>query len=555
MDDFFSRLQIREFFWNYPQLLLNLVRLTNPLLTILIALVLGYFSFFFLISSSVETFVKDKDRDKVVEGTVGGLTSTNPMYLTDNQVNRDFYSMVYDRFVDIDSEGKPVANIAEDWEQISELEYVFELSDDFFWHDGSKLTVEDVVWNFEASILLAKNYGEETYGSALEGVEIEKLGEKEIKFTLEEPNATFWEAISEYMIPKHVYEGYSLENFSRTKGLRRAIGSDYYAVESIASDRFRLFAIDEDVDIRGYEYLFFEDYDELSLAIRNNKLDIVSNVNIYEMEYLEEYPFLDIESSVLYRRNKMIYFNNRRSDFEEGEVRQAVSRLIDKESLLEESSVYGKKSYGPLPVNSWAFNDELEEQNYDPDEAQELLEPFGYEREGHYYTTEDGKILALELKYLATDINDRLVHVLQDLLEEEGVLLNLESLSYDELMREVLPRRDFDLLLNEIETTVDPDQYNLWHSMRIDNPHLNISGYEYSRVDILLENARTELDRAERKEDYNLFQRYVVDDAPAIFLYHPKKFFIINENLSGYDLGEIITPCDRFQNVEDWYWN
>ncbi len=555
MKNIFSKLQIREFFWNYPKFLFNIIRFTNPLFTVLIAFFLAYFSFVFLTSATGGNILDPKDENKVVEGTVGSMTSTNPMYLTENQVDRDFYSLVYDKFIELDSDGKPVSSIAEEWEKKSELEYFFEISDDFFWHDGKRLTAEDVIWNFEVSIRLAQDYGQETYGSALEGVEVEKVGKNEIEFTLEEPNATFWEAISEYMIPKHIYEGYSLGNFSRTKGLANPVGSGKFSVDAILSDGFRLNAREDDFEIEEYEYLFFEDYDELGLAVKNNKLDLISNVDIYELDYLDEYPFFNVESSVLYRRNKMIYFNNRKSAFEDSEIRRAVSWLVDKDSLLEKSRVYGEPSKGPIPKTSWAFSEELEAQNYNPKEAKELLEELGYKRDGQYYTTEDERILSLELKFLDTDINNRLVYTLQDLLEDEGVLLNLVPLTYDQLMREVLPRRDFDLLLNEIELTVDPDQYNLWHSMRIDHPHLNISGYEYSRVDILLENARTEFDREERKEDYELFHRYVVDDSPAIFLYHPEKYFVSRDGLEAYDLDNLVIPCDRFDNIQDWRWD
>ena len=73
----------------------------------------------------------------------------------------------------------------------------------------------------------------------------------------------------------------------------------------------------------------------------------------------------------------------------------------------------------------------------------------------------------------------------------------------------------------EIETTVDPDQYNLWHSLKSSYPDLNLSGYSYERVDILLEDARRTNKIEDRKDKYSLFQKYLTQDAPAIFLYHP----------------------------------
>jgi peptide/nickel transport system substrate-binding protein len=127
-------------------------------------------------------------------------------------------------------------------------------------------------------------------------------------------------------------------------------------------------------------------------------------------------------------------------------------------------------------------------------------------------------------------------------------------LTFNQMTMEVLPTRDFELLLYEVEVTDDPDQYNLWHSLRIDHPMLNISGYDYSRVDILLERARTNTDRDERTEDYRLFQRYLMDDAPVIFLYHPKAFFVARRSLKGINVENIVYPSNKYSNVQDWYW-
>jgi peptide/nickel transport system substrate-binding protein len=104
----------------------------------------------------------------------------------------------------------------------------------------------------------------------------------------------------------------------------------------------------------------------------------------------------------------------------------------------------------------------------------------------------------------------------------------------------------------EVETTIDPDQYNLWHSLKVDYPNLNLSGYEYERVDILLEDARVELTKKDRIDYYDLFQEYLMRDVPALFLYHPKYVYVVPEDLNGPDLSNISFPEERFQNISEW---
>ena len=92
------------------------------------------------------------------------------------------------------------------------------------------------------------------------------------------------------------------------------------------------------------------------------------------------------------------------------------------------------------------------------------------------------------------------------MLKEEGVVLKLEKLNYNQITQEIIATRDFEVLLYEVETTIDPDQYNLWHSLKSNYPDLNISGYSYERVDILLEDARKTKDRTLRKRSMIRFR-------------------------------------------------
>ncbi|KKQ55358.1 MAG: ABC-type dipeptide transport system, periplasmic component, partial [Candidatus Woesebacteria bacterium GW2011_GWC1_38_13] len=49
----------------------------------------------------------------------------------------------------------------------------------------------------------------------------------------------------------------------------------------------------------------------------------------------------------------------------------------------------------------------------------------------------------------------------------------------------------------------------------------NITKYKNLRIDKILEDGRVEQDKEKRKELYFDFQRFLIEDSPAIFLYHP----------------------------------
>ena len=76
---------------------------------------------------------------------------------------------------------------------------------------------------------------------------------------------------------------------------------------------------------------------------------------------------------------------------------------------------------------------------------------------------------------------------------------------------------EFEALLVTQQIPQDPDQYLLWHSTQT----TNLSQYKSPKLDKLLEDGRKTFDQEERKEIYLDFQRFLVEDSPAIFLFHP----------------------------------
>ncbi len=84
------------------------------------------------------------------------------------------------------------------------------------------------------------------------------------------------------------------------------------------------------------------------------------------------------------------------------------------------------------------------------------------------------------------------------------------------------PYADFQALLATQEIPSDPDQYLFWHSTQTGN----ISRYKSPKIDKLLEDGRKTLDKTERKDIYFDFQKSIVEETPAIFLFHPTVYTI-----------------------------
>ena len=554
-----EKVTFREWLWDYPENISKFFKQTAPLSFIILFSIIGLWIFSFLTSSSFANIITEDRGGVFVEGAVGAISSFNPIFTSQSSVDADIRGLVFEKFIYISKEGKPVGGIAQQWDISHEGKvYDFTISNTHVWQDGVPLTIDDVLYTFEISKELASKYDYDTIGSPLVDVKIEKIGENKIRFTLPEINATFFEAISVYIIPKHKFDGVSTRDIPFNAFAKYPVGSGPYEVYRSEPNVVYLKASDyypKKLDIETIVYRLYSTYEALEAAFRNGLLDAIGSTDEYSISYVKEYPAFKEYSVVLTPRLRMIFFNTRIDKLKDKNVRIALNYLTNKELLLQKANISGETVYGPIAKNSWAYNENsVIKYEYNPQKAAEILTTLGYTKsqESGYFETGDKKVLSFTLSYYDNDLNERIANALKQLWEQEGVVLNLEPLSYTQLTQEIVATRDFELLMYEVETTIDPDQYNLWHSLKTNYPDLNLSGYSYERVDIYLEQARQTLDTTKRISNYASFQKYLTQDAPVIFLYHPKYIYIVRDSINIGDISGIMYPYQRYSNITNW---
>jgi peptide/nickel transport system substrate-binding protein len=554
-----KKVDIRAFWWEYPSFVWKFFKKSIPFSYVFLFLIVGILLASFLQSDVVARILEDsKANETFTEGSVGAISTFNPLFVSVNYVDKAVQELVFDRFIYIDAQENPVPGVAKEWKSSEDnLTYEFKIRDDIYWQDGTKLTVDDVLFTFNTARVLAQDYGFDSVGVSLIGVEIEKGGGDTVIFTLEDPNPTFFEAVSLFIVPKSRLGDERLDQLPFNMFARYPLGSGKYRVTRTEQNAVYLEENEYDdyeSEIENIVFRLFPDQESLEMSFRIGALDAVGGWDLDLLSFTQEYSNLQEFRKVEDYRTKLMFFNTRKEAFEGKDVRIGLSYIIDRERLIKESNIGAVARKGPFSESSWAFNDEVEYYSYNPEKAAEYFENLGFKKseDSGYFESADGEILSFTLSYFDSPTNERLVGVLRDMLKEEGIILKTEKLTYNQITQEIIATRDFDILLYEIETTIDPDQYNLWHSLKSSHPDLNISGYSYERVDILLEDARKSLDRSTRKEKYDLFQRYLMADAPAVFLYNPTFFYFVKDSVEGIDLNDINFSYQRFHNIEDW---
>jgi len=236
-------------------------------------------------------------------------------------------------------------------------------------------------------------------------------------------------------------------------------------------------------------YKFYPSEDQVKLAFKLGQIDKM--VELISSKPFDEWSTVEVDEIVNYSRFVGVFYNTEDEILASKSFRQALSYAIDKDSFE------GPRATGPISPYSWAYNPQVKGYDYDVGRAKELLED------------------TADIKLVTTPPLLDIAEKVAGYWREIGVATTVQVTS-------VVPE-EFQAFLVMYDIPADPDQYSTWHSEQFGT---NISRYKNPRIDKLLEDGRLEMDMDERKKIYLDFQRFLLEDSPATFLFHPVSYTV-----------------------------
>ena len=170
---------------------------------------------------------------------------------------------------------------------------------------------------------------------------------------------------------------------------------------------------------------------------------------------------------------------------------------------------FGKtRALSPISDTSWAFNDLVKDYAFDEERAKTLFKQ----------DVSNPSEVKIELKTMLPylDVAESIADNWRKIL---GIAVDVKVVS--------TLTSDYQIILADFTPPRDPDQYTLWHSTQA----TNFTKYSNLKVDKLLEDGRRTLDTKLRKDIYQDFQRFLLEDSPAIFLFQTENFSISRKSL------------------------
>ncbi len=304
------------------------------------------------------------------------------------------------------------------------------------------------------------------------------LDDKHIKFELKEPFSPFPVVVSRPIFKKNL------------------VGLGDYKVKSIErSGQFirKLVLVQKEKQNKpNLLFHFYPNEDSAKIGYKLGEVDFLED--IFSPGELEDWTNTKIEKKVKYDRYTAIFFNTQSEKLADKPLRQALAYAIEKR--WEPRAI---SSYNP---DSWAFNRTVKPYDLDLENAKSLL--------GQNEITE--VIDKISLSTIPSMLS--IAEQIKSDWEELGIETEIQLIHS--------PEEEFEALLVNQQIPRDPDQYVIWHSTQA----TNLSQYKSPKLDMLLEDGRKTLNQDERKEIYQDFQRFLVEDSPAVFLFYPTVYSI-----------------------------
>lgn len=356
----------------------------------LVLLILGVCfvgSGFFLVRSgylSLTKLVPSQGGD-MVEGMMGSPRFLNPVYAQANDADRDLVQLLYAGLddlaesIDIEEGGK-----------------VFEvrLKENLRWSDGDLVRADDVV--FTIKTLQDPKYKSPVRANWV-GVDIQKIEEYKARFVLQEPYAPFVERLTVKIIPSHIWEQITPENFPLSPYNLKPVGSGPWRVATIVQNNsgtigeIKLsrnpFYHGKKPYLNSLSFRFFADQEELTRAAERGIVDNFTLLLSKETPSFLKAGFTKHVFSL--PRYFALFFNLRSSQTDDPvknkDVRRALSSLIDVEKLVQDLFGENGKSIAS-PFLPETFGLKIPEiQKLDKEDAKTLLAKQGYkETEGRF---------------------------------------------------------------------------------------------------------------------------------------------------------------------------
>jgi peptide/nickel transport system substrate-binding protein len=502
------------------------------------------------------------------EGLVGSLGRLNPLLDWNNTADRSVNRLLFTGLVRFDERGLPQADLAEAWGVAQDgTVYNFSIRQNAVWHDGAPVTSDDVIFTIDRMKSAGSLYPQDIKDLWAK-IEVAKLSDKVIKFTLPEPFVPFMDYLTFGVLPKHLLESVAPDQMPDAEFNINPVGSGPYKFDHLIVDNGQITGVVLTASDSYYgtaafiEQVVFRYYESSADAMDAYQQGDVLSVSQITSDVLStalEEPNLSVYTSRLPQISFVLFnLNNPEVPFlQDPKLRRALMLSINRPYLvnifLQGQAVIAD---GPILPSSWAYHDGIEHFEYNPDEAVNVLKAEGYviPAEGGDVRAKEGTRLSFTMLHPDDEVHTRIAQTIRDEWAAIGVGVELQAVPYDKLAADFLASRKYHAALVDLNLarTPDPDPYPFWHQAEATGGQ-NYTQWDNRAASEYLEQARVTADYTLRTRLYRNFQVVFSKELPALPLFAPVYSYGVDSQVQGVQVAPLYDPSDRLATFTNWY--
>ena len=517
------------------------------------------------VGTTTEALGDGGDGGGAAGGGAGGrlrLPGSDPVtldpHLAGDSDSAEYIVEIFSGLVTITPELEIELDLAESLE-VSEdgLRYTFTLRDDAFFHNGRRVTAEDVRWSIdraaspELSSPTALPYlgdiagvRDRFYGRTETIAGVEVVDDRTVRLTIDAPKPFF---LAKLTYPT-AFVVDSQQIGSNPRGwTRRPIGTGPY--------RMQEWRLGERIVLRANprhhsgeppirEVLYELSGGSTLTRFENGELD-VARVSVNDIERARD-PASDI--GPLYRTFDQftisyIGLNTRVPPFDDLNVRRAFGLSIDR-ALVAEATFRNMlaPASGILMPQLPGYTPEDKTLPFDPDEARRLLAA------SRYGSAADLPPITMTEVGGGAEARIDTQAFIEQWRQELGVEVRIQQTDFATFLDDRDAGR---LQMYNAGWIMDyPDPEDILDILFHSDSGLNDLGYDNPEVDAILERARVERDAGARLDLYRQAERLIVDDAAWLPLYFSRAHVVVSDDVQGWFEPPMVLPRLRFVTVD-----
>lgn len=429
------------------------------------------------------------------------------------------------------------------------LTYIFHLKEDVYFHDGKRLTAEDVKFTLD-SILADENMS--TLKADFEEIEtVEVINENEVKIKLNNPFVPFLEKLTVGIIPKHAFSGD--ENLRSSDFNKKPIGiGPYKLLEWESGQSITLSAFDQYYgkapSIKTVVFKFIPDSNVRAIQLRTGEVDIAL-LEPNQVKSLEKLEHLTIFNQPTSDYRAMMY-NMKFDLWKDHSVRKAFNYAVNREEIIRGIlNGYGTEAYSPIQNNPFN-NEQVEKYSYNLAKAEQLLDESGWLKEKDGFRYKAGNKLQFTMTAPISDgVRVNIAQYLSSQFRKIGADVKVDALDWS-----VIKIEECEAFILGWGSPFDADDhtYKLFHSSQMGEGY-NFGVYSNPTVDRLLEAGRITTDVEKRKQIYAELQKELEKDPPFNYLVYLNATYGVNQKVAGIKEKTLGHHGAGFLwNVEEW---